>query len=113
MGVMGWSIRIMEPIRPCRGNHPRLPCSVICRIMPSQKIGMATPEMEKARLPWSMGLSLRTAEITPKGMPMIRAINMDTETSSKVAPYLRPTSSSTGCLVLIETPRSPFSKLPI
>src|SRR5206468_58220 len=80
---------------------------------PSQKIGIDTPVSAPRRARLSSSELRQTADATPIGMPNTMATTMAETASSTVAGKRRSRSVATGSPRTIDTPRSPWSTLPI
>lgn len=75
--------------------------------MPSANAGNEMPETANV-MPSRSGQRLRqTAEATPRPMPMITDQIMLTSVSHRVGMKRLPISSETGCLLRIDSPKSP------
>ena len=80
--------------------------------MPSQKFGVDRPQSAKALAPKSQAVPWRTADTMPAGMPISSAISIASTASSMVTGSFCSTSSSTGCWLRTDSPRSPCSTPP-
>ena len=80
--------------------------------MPSQKFGVDRPQRANAFAPASHTVPRPTAETIPAGMPIRSAIAIAMTASSIVTGSFWTMSSSTGCCVRTDSPRSPRSTPP-
>jgi hypothetical protein len=80
--------------------------------MPSQKFGVEMPHSATALAALSHQVPRPTAATMPVGMPISSAITNAIVPSWIVTGSFCSTSSSTGCCVRTDSPKSPFSTPP-
>ena len=80
--------------------------------MPSQKLGVLMPHSAMPLATLSHQVPRPTAAMMPAGMPMASAITIAMAASCSVTGSFCLTSSSTGCWVRSDSPRSPLSTPP-
>src|SRR5215471_3647661 len=92
---------------PEAGSQPRRTDSSRISMIPSQKLGMESPQSETPLARRSHAVFRRSAENTPAGMAMAIAIKRERHASSMVIGSFFATVFTTGSRVRIDSPRSP------